>query len=158
MKNINTSSEPFGKAFSTEIADSFLFQIHRIKKALFRRTNALMSEAGITLQLEQLPLIMILQYKDLSQRELSDKTMRDKSSILRSVNALEKKSLLIVRKDKTDKRKNVVSLTDEGISLAKSIRSLMKKSEDEVLSVFSPKERIEALEVIKGYADRLERT
>ncbi len=61
MTDTNTNSEPFGKAFSAEIADSFLFQIHRIKKALFRRTNALMNEAGITLQLEQLPLIMILQ-------------------------------------------------------------------------------------------------
>jgi DNA-binding MarR family transcriptional regulator len=157
MTDTNTNSEPFGQAFSAEIADSFLFQIHRIKKALFRRTNALMSEAGITLQLEQLPLIMILQHKELSQRELSDKTMRDKSSILRSINALEKKSLLIVRKDKTDKRKNVVSLTEEGFVLAKNIRSLMKKSEDEVLSVFSAKERIEALETIRSYADRLER-
>ena len=157
MKDTNNSSEPLGKAFTAEIAGSFLFQIHRIKKALFRRTNALMTEAGITLQLEQLPLIMILQHKDFSQRELSDKTMRDKSSILRSINALEKKNLLVVRKDKTDKRKNVVSLTEEGIELGKIIRSLMKKSEDEVLSVFTAKERIEALETIKSYADRLER-
>ena len=157
MTDINTNSEPFGKAFSAEIADSFLFQIHRIKKALFRRTNALMSEAGITLQLEQLPLIMILQHKELTQRELSDKTMRDKSSILRSINALEKKDLLIVRKDKTDRRKNVVSLTAEGISVAKNIRSLMKKSEDEVLSVFTPQERVDALDTIRSYADRLDK-
>jgi DNA-binding MarR family transcriptional regulator len=158
MINTKTDSEPVDQAFSAEIADSFLFQIHRIKKALFRRTNALMSEAGITLQLEQLPLIMILQHRELSQRELSDKTMRDKSSILRSINALEKKSLLVVRKDKTDKRKNVVSLTEDGIALAKNIRSLMKKSEDEVLAVFTPKERIEALQAIKSYADRLEQS
>ena len=156
MKDVKTDSGRFGKVFSAEISDSFLFQIHRIKKALFRRTNALMNEAGITLQLEQLPLIMILQHQDFSQRELSDKTMRDKSSILRSINALENKSLLVVRKDKTDKRKNVVSLTEEGIALAKNIRSLMKKSEDEVLSVFSVKERTEALETIKNFADRLD--
>jgi DNA-binding MarR family transcriptional regulator len=157
MTDTKSNSEPLGKAFSAEIADSFLFQIHRIKKALFRRTNALMNEAGITLQLEQLPLIMILQHKDLSQRELSDKTMRDKSSILRSISALEKKSLLIVRKDKIDKIKNVVSLTEEGMLLAKNIRSLMKKSEDEVLSGFTAQERVEALETIRSYADRLER-
>ncbi|TDW48081.1 DNA-binding MarR family transcriptional regulator [Flavobacterium sp. 270] len=139
-----------------EISDSFFFQIHRMKRTIFRRTNALMSEAGITLQLEQLPLIMILQRENRSQRELSDITMRDKSSILRSINALEKKNLVEVQKDKADKRKNIVSLTDEGISLAKNIRSLMKKAEDEVLSVFSQKERGEALETIRSYADRLE--
>jgi DNA-binding MarR family transcriptional regulator len=142
--------------FKDEIADSFFFQIHRMKRTIFRRTNALMNEAGITLQLEQLPLIMILQRKNLSQRELSDMTMRDKSSILRSINALEKKNLVEVQKDEDDKRKNIVSLTEEGIKLAKNIRTLMKKSEDEVLSVFSAKERIEALETIKGYADKLD--
>lgn len=143
-------------AFKDGISDSFFFQIHRMKRTIFRHTNALMNEAGINLQLEQLPLIMILQRKSLSQRELSDMTMRDKSSILRSINALEKKALVEVQKDKDDKRKNIVSLTEEGISLAKSIRTLMKRAEDEVLSVFSSQERIEALETIRGYADKLD--
>ncbi|MNR65857.1 hypothetical protein D3C85_1890880 [compost metagenome] len=52
----------------------------------------------------------------------------------------------------------MVSLTEEGIALAKVIRALMKKSEDEVLSVFSAKERIEALETIRNYADRLDQS
>lgn len=143
-------------AFKGEISDSFFFQIHRMKRTIFRHTNALMNEAGITLQLEQLPLIMILQRKNLSQRELSDMTMRDKSSILRSINALEKKALVIVKKDKGDKRKNIVSLTDEGAILAKNIRALMTKAEDEVLAVFSAEERIEALQTMKGYADKLD--
>lgn len=144
-------------AFKVEISDSFFFQIHRIKRTIFRHTNAMMNEAGINLQLEQLPLIMILQKKNFSQRELSDMTMRDKSSILRSINALEKKALVEVQKDKEDKRKNIVSLTEEGINLAQKIRLLMKNAEDEVLSVFSAKERIEALETIRGYADKLDK-
>jgi DNA-binding MarR family transcriptional regulator len=115
-----------------------------------------MNDAGITLQLEQLPLLMILQHKSLSQRELSDKTMRDKSSILRSITALEKKNLVEVVKDKLDKRKNIVSLTNEGITLAKNIRTLMKKAEDEVMSVFTPNERLEALHAVRSYADKLE--
>lgn len=146
--DFNTSRE--------NISDSFFFQIHRMKRTIFRHTNALMNEAGITLQLEQLPLIMILQSNSRSQRELSDITMRDKSSILRSINALEKKGLVVVKKDKGDKRKNIVSLTDEGIDLAKNIRILMNRAEDEVLAVFSVKERSEALQTIRGYADKLD--
>ncbi|CAA9196766.1 hypothetical protein FLA105534_01293 [Flavobacterium bizetiae] len=146
--DFNTSRE--------NISDSFFFQIHRMKRTIFRHTNALMNEAGITLQLEQLPLIMILQSDSRSQRELSDITMRDKSSILRSINALEKKGLVVVKKDKGDKRKNIVSLTDEGIDLAKNIRILMNRAEDEVLAVFSVKERSEALQTIRGYADKLD--
>ncbi|OXA85619.1 MarR family winged helix-turn-helix transcriptional regulator [Flavobacterium hibernum] len=143
-------------AFKDEISNSFFFQIHRIKRTIFRHTNTLMNEAGISLQQEQLPLIMILQRKSMSQRELSDITMRDKSSILRSVNALEKKSLVEIQKDEEDKRKNIVSLTAEGFSMAKSIRLLMRKSEDEVLAVFSDKERTEALAAIRGFADKLD--
>lgn len=146
--DFNTSRE--------NISDSFFFQIHRMKRTIFRHTNALMNEAGITLQLEQLPLIMILQNNSRSQRELSDITMRDKSSILRSINALEKKGLVEVKKDKGDKRKNIVSLTDEGIDLAKNTRILMNRAEDEVLAVFSVKERSEALQTIRGYADKLD--
>ncbi|MBW1658837.1 MarR family winged helix-turn-helix transcriptional regulator [Flavobacterium quisquiliarum] len=156
MEKTQTNKENFSNFWKEEISDSFFFQIHRIKRAIFRRTNALMTEAGITLQLEQLPLLMILNQNSLSQRELSDKTMRDKSSILRSINALEKKNLVEVVKDKTDKRKNIVSLTNEGSTLAKNIRSLMKRAEEEVMSVFTPKERIEALNAVRFYADKLE--
>ncbi|MFD1604734.1 MarR family winged helix-turn-helix transcriptional regulator [Flavobacterium artemisiae] len=156
MKTKYSDKENFSNFWKEEIADSFFFQIHRIKRAIFRRTNALMNDAGITLQLEQLPLLMILQHKSLSQRELSDKTMRDKSSILRSITALEKKNLVEVVKDKLDKRKNIVSLTNEGITLAKNIRTLMKKAEDEVMSVFTPNERLEALHAVRSYADKLE--
>lgn len=152
MENNNTDFD----AFKDEISNSFFFQIHRIKRTIFRHTNTLMNEAGISLQQEQLPLIMILQRKSMSQRELSDITMRDKSSILRSVNALEKKSLVEIQKDEEDKRKNIVSLTAEGFSMAKSIRLLMRKSEDEVLAVFSDKERTEALAAIRGFADKLD--
>lgn len=156
METKHTDKENFSNFWKEEISDSFFFQIHRIKRAIFRRTNALMNDAGITLQLEQLPLLMILQHKSLSQRELSDKTMRDKSSILRSITALEKKNLVEVVKDKLDKRKNIVSLTNEGITLAKNIRTLMKKAEDEVMSVFTPNERLEALHAVRSYADKLE--
>lgn len=156
MKKTQTDNDNRSNFLKEEISDSFFFQIHRIKRAIFRRTNALMTESGITLQLEQLPLLMILNHKSLSQRELSDKTMRDKSSILRSIHALEKKNLVEVVKDQLDKRKNIVSLTDEGIALAKNIRTLMKKAEDEVMSVFTPNERLEALHAVRSYADKLE--
>lgn len=156
MESKFTDKENFSNSWKEEMADSFFFQIHRIKRAIFRRTNTLMNDAGITLQLEQLPLLMILHHKSLSQRELSDKTMRDKSSILRSINALEKKNLVEVVKDKLDKRKNIVSLTNEGTALAKSIRTLMKKAEEEVMSVFTPNEKTEALHAVRFYADKLE--
>lgn len=139
------------------IADSFFFQVMRMRKAIFRRTSQLMNEKGIHLQLEQLPLLVILQkHSVLSQRELSDITLRDKSSILRSITALQKKDLLLVEQDSADKRKNNISLSKEGTHLAVEIRTLMRKAEEDVLSVFSDIERKTAFYTLKSYADKLE--
>jgi len=140
------------------ISDSFFFQVMRMRKAIFRRTTQLMTEAGVQLQIEQLPLLVILQkHTTLSQRELSDITLRDKSSVLRSVTALQKKGLVLVEQDNADKRKNNISLSPEGTLLATQIRKLMHKAENEVLAVFSDAERAIAFQTIKSYADKLER-
>jgi len=139
------------------ISDSFFFQVIRMRKAIVRRTTQLMAEAGVQLPMEQLPLLAILQKRTLlSQRELSDITLRDKSSILRSVNALQKKGLLTIEHDTADKRKNNITLSAQGTQMATHIRQLMNKAEDEVLSVFSAEERAIAFSTIKGYADKLE--
>jgi len=129
-----------------------------MRKAIFRRTTQLMTEAGVQLQIEQLPLLVILQkHTTLSQRELSDITLRDKSSVLRSVTALQKKGLVLVEQDNADKRKNNISLSPEGALLATQIRKLMHRAENEVLAVFSDAERAIAFQTIKSYADKLER-
>lgn len=139
------------------ISDSFFFQIMRMRKAIFRRTTLLLTEADIHLQMEQLPLLVILHKRGtLSQRELSDITMRDKSSILRSISALHKKGLLVVEQDSADKRKNNIDLSLEGQELARQIALLMKRAEADALSVFSDDERIKAFQTVKSYADKLE--
>lgn len=139
------------------VSDSFFFQVMRMRKAIFRRTTLHMTEAGIDLPLEQLPILVILQSKGtLSQRELSDITMRDKSSILRSVSALQKKGLIKVEQDSSDKRKNNIDLSVAGKELATQIRKLMRKAEDDALSVFPAEERLKAYQTVKSYADKLE--
>ncbi|WP_158798358.1 MarR family winged helix-turn-helix transcriptional regulator [Pedobacter sp. L105] len=139
------------------IADSFFFQVMRMRKSIFRKTNLLLTEAGINLQMEQLPILVILQKRGtLSQRELSDITLRDKSSILRSVSALQKKKLLVVEQDSIDRRKNNIDLSPEGKRLATQIAEIMQKAEDDALSVFSDAERKTAYQTVKGYADKLE--
>jgi len=139
------------------VSDSFFFQVMRMRKAIFRRTTVKMTEAGIDLPLEQLPILVILQNKGtLSQRELSDITLRDKSSILRSVSALQKKGLIKIEQDNTDKRKNNIDLSIEGKELATQIKKLMRKAEDDALSVFPEAERALAFQTVKGYADKLE--
>jgi DNA-binding MarR family transcriptional regulator len=139
------------------VSNSFFFQIMRMRKAIIRKTSMHMTEAGIDLPLEQLPILVILQNKGtLSQRELSDIMLRDKSSILRSVNALQKKGFVVIEQDNLDKRKNNIDLSAEGKTLATRIKKLMLKAEEDALSVFQDAERNIALQTIKLYADKLD--
>ena len=139
------------------ISESFFFQVMRIRKALYRRTTVLMMEAGVQLHIDQMSILIILLKKGtLSQRELSDITLRDKSSIIRSISALQKKGLLMVEHDNVDKRKNNIDLSPRGKELAARIVKLKRKAENEVLSVL-PKEEWEiAFRIVKNYADILE--
>jgi len=139
------------------ISDSFLFQVMRIRKAIVRKTTLLLTEANIPMQMEQLPILVILKnLGTLSQRELSDITLRDKSSILRSISSLQKKGLVVIKQDDADKRKNNIDLSPQGRDLAIQIEALMHKAEDEALSIFPEAERVIAFQTVKGYADQLE--
>ncbi|RYE15468.1 MAG: MarR family transcriptional regulator [Sphingobacteriaceae bacterium] len=89
------------------ISDSFIYHVTRMHKAIVRNTTLLLPKASIRLQMEQLPILVILQKSStLSQRELSDITHRDMASITRGVRSLLKKGLLAVKRDSVDKRKN----------------------------------------------------
>ena len=140
------------------ISDSFFFHVTRIRKTIVSSTTLLLTEASIKLKMEQLPILIILQKGGaVSQSELSDITHRAKASIARSVSALLKRGLLVVKPDSVDKRKNILLLSTEGKELSVKIGKLMRKAEDDALSVFPKGERAIALQTIKSYADKLER-
>ncbi len=150
--------EEVAEAFFDELKDTFFFQLHRMQKAFFRHSNRLMQESGIDLQLEQFPVLMVVHaMKNPSQREIADVTMRDKSSIQRSVIALEKKGLLTIEQDGLDKRKHIIMTTPAGEELAKKTKLLILKAEEEVFSVFIDQERTQALQSMRDIADKLEK-
>ncbi len=146
------------ESFFSELNDTFFFQIHRIQKSLFRHTNRLMHESGIDLQVEQFPVLMTVSaLKSVSQREIAELTMRDKSSIQRSVTTLQRKGLIDVVQDGEDKRKHVVTLTAAGNAIAKKVRTALRDSEDGVFSHMSKAERETAILSAKSLADQLDR-
>ncbi len=146
------------ESFFSELNDTFFFQIHRIQKALFRHTNRLMHESGIDLQVEQFPVLMTVSaLKSVSQREIAELTMRDKSSIQRSVTTLQRKGLIDVVQDGDDKRKHVVTLTSAGNAIAKKVRNALRDSEDSVFSHMNKAERETAIQSAKSLADQLDR-
>lgn len=140
-----------------EMRDTLLFQMHRIHSVMFRVANSLIHDASVPVKIEQLPVLMtVYDSGKISQQEVADITGRDKSSIQRTIAALQKKGLVRISGDDTDKRRNILQTTDTGTFVAQQIKNIMKKIEEEIFTAFSSEDRLQTINTIKATADKLE--
>ncbi len=118
-----------------ELEKLIIFSVADLHKELFNRANKTFDKEGFPIQVEQLPVLMCCYYKgDLSQQEIADFASRDKSSIQRTVTYFVKHDLARIVSDMTDKRKNIVQLTEEGNKLGKIIEDHVIKIDHELFS------------------------
>jgi DNA-binding MarR family transcriptional regulator len=92
----------------------------------------------------------------ISQQEIADTVHRDKSSVQRTVVVLEKKGLISITPDKTDKRKNNLRTTKTGTFIALQIKDILHKVEEEIFSAFDSQDKLNTINTIKETADKLE--
>ena len=74
----------------------------------------------------------IWQRGDASQKELGDMCLKDKTSVTRIIDTLEKKNLVVRVPDQLDHRVNRVILTNAGKQLFYDVLPLMEKTREEV--------------------------
>lgn len=128
-------------------------------KAFLRHASALMQGCDEGLQMDHYPVLMTLDaIKNLSQQELADILMRDKSSVQRTITLLQRKGLVAVSQDAQDKRKNIVTLTEKGLEKALSSRQMLRQIDHSAFADFTIKERGEALQAIHDLAEKLEKS
>ena len=143
--------------FYEQLEDTFFFQVHRMMRAFMKHGNQLLQTAKVPVHQEQFPVLFAVDAIDgISQKELADIIMRDKSSVQRSIAALERRGLLLVLPDEADKRKNRIHLTDAGKQIASQTRGLMRQADNSAFASFTVRERAVALAQIREIADKLE--
>jgi len=102
--------------------------------AVARRLQKNFRNAGLDITIEQWTVLYHLWKEDgLSQRELCNRTYRDKPSITRLIDNLEKQRLLKRLSHKNDKRINLVCLTEAGKALQEATLELANQTMDEAL-------------------------
>src|SRR4051812_19102553 len=102
--------------------------------AVARRLQKNFRNAGLDISIEQWTVLYHLWKEDcLSQQELCNRTYRDKPSITRLIDKLEKQKLLKRSSHKNDKRINLVCLTDAGKALQDTTLELANVTMDEAL-------------------------
>jgi DNA-binding MarR family transcriptional regulator len=102
--------------------------------AVARRLQKNFRLAGLEITIEQWSVLYHLWKQDgLSQQELCNRTFRDKPSITRLIDNLEKQKLVKRMPSKEDRRINLVCLTDSAKLLQDKTIELANQTMDEVL-------------------------
>lgn len=102
--------------------------------AVARRLQKNFRNAGLEITIEQWSILYHLWKEDcLSQQELCNRTFRDKPSITRLIDNLEKQNLVKRMPSKTDRRINLVCITDNAKILQQQTTDLANQTMNEAL-------------------------
>jgi DNA-binding MarR family transcriptional regulator len=125
--------------------------------AVARRMQKNFRDAGLEITIEQWSILYHLWKEDgLSQQDLCNRTYRDKPSITRLIDNLEKIKLVKRTADKDDKRKNLIFLTDAAKELQQTTIELANQTMDEAL-IGIAKDEIETVKnVLQKVYDNLQ--
>lgn len=120
-------------------SELYAFVIGKANTAMVRNLQRKFVAAGITLTIEQWSVLYSLWRKDgQSQQELSNYTYKNKTSITRLIDNLEKLNLLERRAIKTDRRINKIFLSPAGLELQKLTIALANQTVAEALKNIDP--------------------
>lgn len=105
-----------------EIEKSLGFSINRASIILRKRLTIMLKDAGYNITPEEFSILSRLWEEDgISQSELVDKTIKDKSRVTRLLGSLFEKSYVYKETQKEDRRNQIVYLTESGRKLKTNI-------------------------------------
>ena len=100
-----------------------------------QRTLKRFAGPNVDIPAESLGILMTVHYSDTEaiQQDIADIVKKDKSAVLRQIDNLEKKNLVQRIVAPNDRRRNIIHVTDKGLSLINEINNKL----DEMLSLLS---------------------
>lgn len=121
----------------------------KISRAINRTVLKAFSQEGIDITTEQWTILSCLWNKDkIIQQEICDLTQKDKPSVTRLIDNLEKKDLVRRVLDLSDRRNNLIHLTSRGISLKQKTTEVVNGIVNHALKNISDDELISAKDVL----------
>jgi DNA-binding MarR family transcriptional regulator len=109
----------------------------KVSTAINRRLYRDFRAADILITPEQWTILLSLSYKDgITQQELATTTFRDKPSITRLIDNLEKNLLVVRLSNKADKRINLIHITKAGLALnEKAVKIALNVMKDALFGI-----------------------
>lgn len=113
----------------------YSFITGKASTAIARRLQKKFNNAGLNLTIEQWSVLYHLWKQDgSSQQELCERTFRDKPSITRLIDNLEKLQLVKRVASESDRRINLVYLTKQGLKMEEQSMQLAEETLNEALT------------------------
>ncbi len=124
--------------------------------AVARHLQKNFRQSGLEITIEQWSILYHLWKEDcLSQQELCNRTFRDKPSITRLIDNLEKQKLVKRMPSKTDRRINLVCLTDAAREMQDTTIELANQTMNEALQGINREEIETVKQVLQKVYDNL---
>lgn len=119
--------------------------------------NLLFAEHGFNLTAEQF-LVMDTLWDEgtMSQQEIADKILKDKNSITKLIDALEKKKLVVRIAGKEDRRQKMIHLTEKAIEVKEAITKIALDSTNQIIKDIPSSELINFVKVLHKMAENID--
>ena len=114
------------------LEESLGYIVGRAGRAIGTRLNRNFTEAGYDVTCEQWSVLMNLWQKNgQSQQDLAGTTCKDKTSMTRLIDNMEKHSLVVRIPSKDDRRQKLIYLTKKGRDLQEKLVKIVHKTLDD---------------------------
>ena len=120
--------------FSFDIQLIFAILNGKVSAAINRKLSRNFRQNGVDITPEQWTVLLFLWERDgVTQQELCNATFKDKPSMTRLIDNMERQHLVVLISDKKDRRTNLVHLTKTGRELEEKARFIANKTLKEAL-------------------------
>jgi len=97
---------------------ALVWQMDKARRKIANRFQGIINQHGLEITVEQWMVLTILwESNGLVQQHLADTIHKDKTTITRLIDGLEKRNLIVRVPDKTDRRQKMIYLTEKGKKL-----------------------------------------
>ncbi len=116
-----------------KIETILIHQIGYTSRLMSNCINRIASVRGLDVSYGQMPIMMMLRARETCpQNDIVKAVMKEKATVTRLINSMEKKGLVSKRKNPDDKRNNLISLTQKGKALMDDLQPLLENFNKQV--------------------------
>jgi DNA-binding MarR family transcriptional regulator len=135
-----------------QLGQYLTFNINHVSHLFIRKVNRELSESGFTIQIEQFPILFLVNHSTeglLSQQDIANFLQKDKSGIQRSIRTLERDGYIRIVSDDNDRRKNLIQLTPAGKFTIDKISERAATLNQEIADQLTPEEVSTLLTILR---------